>query len=146
MDYRKTMLRFSEALGKVNASYAMIAQKYEMTYNLLMVFYIIDEWENITQRDVCDKLYLSKSTVNSMLNDLRKQGYVELIPGRNKKEKFIVFTDKGRELNESIQKDTDRFEGKVLEWFGVDNSIEFLEHAEKLSDRMFQMAAEVISE
>lgn len=144
MNSKKIMTKLSEALGRVNASYAVIAQKYEMSYNTLMVFYIIDEWDNVTQKDICEKMFLSKSTVNGMLNDLKNKEYVELIPGRNKKEKYIVFTEKGKVVNAMIQKDTDRFESEILSWFGDENTKNFLEQAETVSMRMIDTVQELL--
>lgn len=138
------MTELSEALIRVNAAYAVIAQKHSLSYNALMVFYIVDECENSTQKDICDKLFLSKSTVNGILNDLKQKEYVELIQGRNKKEKNIVFTEKGKKKNTEIQSDTEHFESEILSWYGVDNTTYFLKQAKLLSKRMIDTVSDVI--
>ena len=146
MNSKKIMTELSEALSRVNASYAVIAQKHDLSYNALMVFYMVDEWQNITQKEISEKLFLSKSTVNGILNDLKQKKYVELVPGRNKKEKIIVFTESGEKINAMIQSDTNHFEQQILSWYGEENAIYFLEQAELLSKRMIDAVVDVIKE
>ena len=60
------MSRFSNAQTQVNASYEIIARKYDLTYNALMILYIIDEDKNITQKNISDILYLPSFEVNTL--------------------------------------------------------------------------------
>lgn len=146
MNSKKIMTKLSEALGRVNASYAVIAQKYNMSYNTLMIIYILDDCDHVTQKDICEKMYLSKSTVNGLLKDLKSRGYVELVQGRNKKEKYIVFTEEGKRVNTKIQMDTDKFEAGILVWLGEESTKIFLQQAEKVSCRMLETVSDVIKE
>jgi DNA-binding MarR family transcriptional regulator len=138
MDYRKIMSRFSNAQTQVNASYEMIAKKYGLTYNALMILYIIDEEKNIS-----DALYLSKSTVHSVLLGLKKQNYVDLAEGDNKKEKFVFLTPQGELFFSAIRKETEIFEKAVLDFIGEDEVSLFLEKSECIADFMVTKATEI---
>lgn len=143
MDYRKIMSRFSNAQTQVNASYEMIAKKYGLTYNALMILYIIDEEKNITQKNISDALYLSKSTVHSVLLGLKKQNYVDLAEGDNKKEKFVFLTPQGELFFSAIRKETEIFEKAVLDFIGEDEVSLFLEKSECIADFMVTKATEI---
>ena len=144
MDYRKTMARLSNALNQVNTSYSIIAKQYGLTYNTLMALYMIEEGEGITQKNICDALYLSKSTVHSMLGDLIKKGYVLLGEGDNKKEKYILFTPEGNTFFAQIRKTTDSFEREVLEFIGEEGTMQLLQQAERTAEFMLAKVNEVI--
>ena len=145
MDYRKIMSRLNAALNQVNASYAVIAKKYGLSYNALMVMYIIAEYETVTQKNICDILFLSKSTVHGILLELIKNKYVVLISGKNKKEKRIIFTNNGEEFFSAILKDTEIFEKKVLDFIGEKEALFFLEQSERAANYMLSKVNETIN-
>lgn len=134
MNYRETMSRLNEALNIIDTAYEMIAKKHGLTFNSLMTIYLIEQSENVTQKQICDTLHLPKSTVHSVMLPLIKQQYITLVTGNNKKEKFIIPTIAGRTFFSNIFKETNQFEETVLSALG-DNTCSFLiETAEKLSD------------
>ncbi len=118
MNYRETMARLNAALNKIDLAYEVIAKKHGLTYNSLMMIYVIIENENITQKQTCDELHLPKSTVHSILLDFMKQGYVELVEGNNKKEKFIAVTHAGQQFFLKILEETQALEKNVLDAIG----------------------------
>lgn len=144
MKNRELMARLSKAMAKIDEAYHSIAQKHGLSYNALMLFYCILETENLTQKQVCSALYLSKSTVHSMLLDLQKKDYLILTSGNNKKEKFIVLTEKGNILANAIVKDTDILENAVLEHYGLEKSLYYVQEAEHIADTFLQFAKEHI--
>ena len=144
MDRKKIMANLSESLVRVNSAYEKIAFKYQISYNSLMIFYLLDDTTYLTQKDICEKLFLSKSTVNGLLKDLKTKGYVELIPGKNKKEKCLILTDSGKIINQHIQEDTDSFETGILHWFGEEKIASFLESAENISWQMYNTVKDSI--
>lgn len=69
-----------------------------------------------SQQDICDEWSLSKQTVNTIITNMVKKGYVELkvVPGtRNKK--IICVTETGREYGEQIIIPIAEAEQKALE-------------------------------
>lgn len=96
MNYKETMSRLNKSLNNIDSAYAKIAKNHGLTFNSLMMLYLLEESKNITQKQICDTLHLPKSTVHSILSDFIKQQYVTLVAGSNKKEKFVIFTEEGR--------------------------------------------------
>lgn len=134
MNYRETMLRLNNALNNIDSAYAVIAKKHGLTFNALMMVCLIDESDNVTQKQICDVLHLPKSTVHSILLDFMKQNYVMLIEGSNEKEKFVVFTELGCQCFSKIIEETWAFEDRILSALGDDACGFLVETAEKLGD------------
>ncbi len=132
MNYRETMSRLNHSLNLIDSAYVVIAKKYNLTFNALMTICLIDESESITQKQICDKLHLPKSTVHSILSDFIKQEYISLVAGTNKKEKLVTFTKQGVQYFETILQETQLFEDKILATLGNDTCLFLVETAEKL--------------
>ncbi|USJ19975.1 MarR family winged helix-turn-helix transcriptional regulator [Lactococcus formosensis] len=146
MKYREIMTQFSTALGKLDMAYALVAHEYNLTFNGLMTLYIIDESDTVTQKEISEILFLPKSTVHSLLLKLQKQDILELIKGKNEKEKFIVFTPNGRKIFEEIQEQTDIFETQVIEEFGLKNTEEFLENTKNFTESLLEKAQSIMGD
>ncbi|NHI67856.1 MarR family winged helix-turn-helix transcriptional regulator [Lactococcus formosensis] len=146
MKYREIMTQFSTALGKLDMAYAFVAHEYNLTFNGLMTLYIIDESDTVTQKEISEILFLPKSTVHSLLLKLQKQDILELIKGKNEKEKFIVFTPNGRKVFEEIQEQTDIFETQVIEEFGLKNTEEFLENTKNFTESLLEKAQGIMGD
>ncbi|MBK8154718.1 MAG: MarR family transcriptional regulator [Streptococcus sp.] len=143
MNYKETMSRLNKALNNIDSAYAKIAKKHGLTFNSLMMLYLLEESKKITQKQICDTLHLPKSTVHNILSDFIKQQYVTLIAGSNKKEKFVIFTEEGRVFFSKIFEETDRFEEKVLSSLGEETCLFLIETAEKLSGIIKDEIAEI---
>lgn len=143
MNYREIMSRLNAALNTIDLLYATIAQKHGLTYNALMIFYLIDESENVTQKQICDELHLPKSTVHNILLDFIKRDYVTLAEGSNKKEKFIVTTQVGNQCFSMILEETHRVEKNVLDELGEETCAFLIETAENVGSLMMKEVARI---
>ncbi len=78
--------------------YSRLAAKLGMTDTTFWVLYAIAHSEEpMTQNDLCNDFFFPVQTINSAINNLRKNGLLELqvIPGtRNRK--AIILTEKGK--------------------------------------------------
>lgn len=90
---------FAKTLQEMNAVYEDVAKSAHLSYTSLQVVNIITEVENCTQKAICNTTFLPKQTVNSIITNLEKDGYIKLtILETNKRLKTISFTEKGDEL------------------------------------------------
>lgn len=136
METKEAMAKLNELMNQVDNCYMRIARHYGLSYNQLMLLYMLDGDDPITQKQVCDTLYLPKSSVHSLLNQLMEKGYVSLTDGSNKKEKFIVFTDRGHQLMELINQDTREIEDTSLVSIPARETERFIKTADKLAKKM----------
>lgn len=106
MDYS-----FKEHLNSINQQFKEITGIYRnaisqsgISENEFWIWYALIIMENeCSQQDICAAWSLSKQTVNTIITNLTKKGFVflEVIPGtRNRK--LIHLTDEGRKYGESI--------------------------------------------
>lgn len=143
MHYREIMSRLNAALNSIDLVYATIAKKHNLTFNALMILYLIDESKDITQKQICDELYLPKSTVHSILLDFIKRDFVTLREGKNKKEKIIVLTQDGKQYFSTILEDTQQIEKNVLDTLGEDSCAFLIETAENVGSLMLKAVTKI---
>jgi len=91
-----------------------------LTLNSLLVLYSLhEEPANCTQKSISQSWSMPKQTVNMILKDFEKKGFVELLPlPSDKRNKLIRTTDSGAAFaNEKILKFLD-LEGNILNKYG----------------------------
>lgn len=136
MNTRKAMKMLNELLVQVETSYLTIAKENDLTYNGLMMLLMVESYEHLTQKQVCDALYLPKSSVHSLLADFTKKGYLTLTEGGNKKEKYIIPTPSGERFIKKVSQETETIENGTIEVISTDEMSQFIRTAETLADRM----------
>lgn len=96
----------------MNNFYEEWAKQYDLTSNSLLTLYLINQSHTpLTQKDIASELYLSKQTVNSILNNLEKRQLIQRqVSDENKREKKIVFTVAGKEFAKSVLAHLDQHE------------------------------------
>jgi len=136
MNTRETMKALNELLVQVETSYLTIAKENGLTYNGLMMLLMVEYYEHLTQKQVCNALYLPKSSVHSLLADFIKRGYLTLIEGGNTKEKYIIPTPLGEKFIQKVSRETETIENGTIEVISAEEMSQFIRTAETLADRM----------
>ncbi|MEH7545153.1 MarR family winged helix-turn-helix transcriptional regulator [Neobacillus vireti] len=57
------------------------------------VIYVLKNKGSLTQKEICDYLFVEAPPMTRTIQRLVKQGYVTQIPGKDKREKFVQLTD-----------------------------------------------------
>ena len=104
------------ATSKVISLYGKWAKKKGLNYNSLMVLYAMEGLEKCTQKDICDKWMLPKTTVSTILNEFQKLGYVELVKDKmDRREKIIKLTETGQVYSLSILTELHEIEDRAMQ-------------------------------
>lgn len=120
-DYLHQLEQINAVYNKTNAAYGKWAKRYGLSYNSLMILYIMEGKDSCTQKYICEELLLPKSTVHSILLDFIQKGYMELEASPdNKKEKIVILTDSGKEFSNSILSRLHAMEIRAMENLGPD--------------------------
>ena len=61
-----------------------------------MTLYALDQDQGCTQKQIAENWMIPKQTVNTVVKELERSGYVELRAGRDQKEKLVFFTPAGK--------------------------------------------------
>ncbi|WP_342042543.1 MarR family winged helix-turn-helix transcriptional regulator [Bacillus sp. OTU2372] len=57
------------------------------------VIYVLKNKGSLTQKEICDYLFVEAPPMTRTIQRLVKQGYVTQVPGKDKREKFVQLTD-----------------------------------------------------
>lgn len=104
MDAKKFFYDFGKALYRVDAVYDDFAKDSGVVSpTLLWILYALNDGGEHTQREICVDWSLPKSTVNTVMMELKKNGYVELVPIKGKRrEMTVVLTQSGKEYADPL--------------------------------------------
>ena len=108
--------------------YSSLAAKLGMTDTTFWVLYAIAHSEEpMTQNDLCSDFFFPVQTIHSAINNLRKDGLVELqvIPGtRNRK--AILLTERGQSFVANTINKADEIEKNAFLCFGEEERVQYL--------------------
>ena len=134
MDSKRFFYDFGKALYHVDAFYDDFAKKSNLAPTLLWILYALNDGSDHTQREICEDWALPKSTVNTIVMDLKAKGFIELTPIKGKRrEMTIVLTDAGKDYADGGRKELYVIEKNVFEKMNLKKSV-IVEELEKITD------------
>lgn len=94
---------FCNAWQSISMIYKDYARRKGISYNSLYILNAIQQTENCTQKQICEKTLLPKQTVNNVITVFFKSGYIELreLP-ENRRVKTIHLTEKGTQYADTL--------------------------------------------
>ncbi len=122
MNYRQQMNLITTHLGKITKLYHDCAKSQGISYNTMTVLYALHQSQPCTQKKISEEWGLPKQSVNTIIRDFQKKGYIELLTGSNKKEKLVIFTDKGNTFANEILEPILAMEERILQRIGEEES------------------------
>ncbi|MFD1780866.1 MULTISPECIES: MarR family winged helix-turn-helix transcriptional regulator [Fredinandcohnia] len=79
------------------------------------ILYYIVNFGSPTLVEISNYLGVEKPTVTRTINRLEELGYVENIPGKDKREKRMQLTDLGKKVYLEVRETVDEFEKEIIE-------------------------------
>lgn len=122
MDAKKFFYDFGKALYHVDAVYDDFAKDSGVVSpTLLWILYALNDGNEHTQREICVDWALPKSTVNTVMTELKRNGYVEFEPIKGKRrEMTVILTQSGKEYAHSLLATIYEKEAEVFKKLNVD--------------------------
>lgn len=115
MNSRKFFYDFGRALYRVDSFYDEFAKQSNVSSALLWVLYALNDGRSHTQIEISNDWKLPKTTVNTVIKDIQKNGYVELVPIKGKRrEMSIVLTESGKAFADNVLSDLYKKEAKAF--------------------------------
>lgn len=90
MDAKKYFYDLGKAIYHLDAVYNDFAKKSGVRPNLLWILYALNDKNAHTQKDICLDWELPKSTVNTIITELKLNGYVVLSPIKGRRREMTV--------------------------------------------------------
>ena len=106
MNSRSFFYDFGRALYHVDSFYDEFAKQSNVSSALLWVLYALNDGNSHTQIEISNDWELPKTTVNTVIKEIQKEGFVELIPIKGKRrEMAIVLTESGKKYSDRVLAD-----------------------------------------
>ena len=114
MNSRSFFYDFGRALYHVDSFYDDFAKQSNVSSALLWVLYALNDGNSHTQIEISNDWELPKTTVNTVIKEIQKNGYVDLIPIKGKRrEMSIVLTESGKKYADRVLADLYKKEAEV---------------------------------
>lgn len=136
MDVRSFFYEFGKHLYHIDRIYCGYAKKSNVSDNLLWILYALNDDLPHSQKDICIDWDLPKSTVNTIILDLKKDNYVEFehVEG-TRREMYVRLTKKGKEFAIQALKPLYEDEEKIFSALKL-NKEEFLSSLNEIEEVM----------
>lgn len=133
MNSRSFFYDFGRALYHVDSFYDEFAKQSNVSYALLWVLYALNDGNSHTQIEISNDWELPKTTVNTVIKEIQKNGYVDLIPIKGKRrEMSIVLTENGKKYADRVLADLYKKEAEVYKALSSDEYAVLEKIAKKL--------------
>lgn len=138
---RKNAYLYCKFRDEQFALYNEYAKSHGMLMNTLLVVNVLFYAKNgLTQRDICERTFQSKQTVNLIIRNLLNEAYVTVEERKeNKREKLVRMTDAGRAYCEKVVRHVTWAEDTAMSMFSpaeqkqlIDLSRTFTQNLKKL--------------
>lgn len=121
MNSRSFFYDFGRALYHVDSCYDEFAKQSNVSSALLWVLYALNDGNSHTQIEISNDWELPKTTVNTVIKEIQKNGYVNLIPIKGKRrEMSIVLTENGKKYAGMVLADLYKKEAEVYKALSSD--------------------------
>ncbi len=97
--------RVMHELNRIDGVYYLYSKKSGINENMLAILYALDDGNTHSQKEIGDEWLIPKTTVSSVILDLKNKGYVNLISAEHTKEKKIELTEAGKDFVAGILND-----------------------------------------
>lgn len=132
MESKKFFYHFGKLLYQIDAIYDEFAKKYKVKANILWILYSLNDGNEHTQKEISENWSIPKTTLNTLIKELEKDKYIELIPIEGEKRELnIKLTLSGKKYADEILNNIYEIENKVFNLLPNQNVINDLEIIKK---------------
>ena len=140
MDMKIAFKEYNHIMGRIEAAYHEAALKMNMADSEFDILYTLNTYPaGCKQSTLYKESGLTKSTVNSAIKKMEKNGIVVLTPGMGRNT-YVVLTERGKVLMQNTVHKIIRIENEIFESWTKEEQDMFIylnkDFAEKISKRM----------
>ena len=130
---RKQLMEFTEIMQGIERIYEDYAKSSGLTYmsfTVLSILYHSDR--KITQKEICAQCHYSKQIVNTIIKGFYEKQHIsyEAVP-EDKRNKYIVFTESGKQYADEIMLPIIEIEEKAMSALSNKERMQMLEMLDK---------------
>lgn len=106
---------------KIRGAYAAWARAHGINYHETLILYSLAERGACTQKEICSSYLVPKQTINNIITEWKKAGYLCLVPGTKGREKPFKLTESGQAYAESVMGPLRRIEEEAVRLMGEED-------------------------
>lgn len=137
-DYRNEVYRLMLTTNRCIGVYYEIAKKMGIKENTLLLLDILSDKEQHSQKQICDDWHIPRTTLNTIIKECVKSGYIVLLPQSSSKEKLISLTESGQifadEVTRTMKEAVQRSMEKIQKNYSTDFIMVFEKYVEYLEN------------
>lgn len=118
MELRAKMEQLNTGICKMTELYRTWAKRHGMSYNTMMTLYALGQSRKCTQKQIADEWLIPKQTVNTVIKELERLGYISFEPLPGSKQKVVCLTESGRAYADSCLHELYEIESSALRSLG----------------------------
>lgn len=118
MELRAKMEQLNTCICKMTELYRTWAKRHGMSYNTMMTLYALGQSRKCTQKQIADEWLIPKQTVNTVIKELERLGYISFEPLPGSKQKVVCLTESGRAYADSCLHELYAMEARALRSLG----------------------------
>lgn len=143
-NHTRELSRYYAVWQETNRVYEEWAKQHGLSACCLSILISIDEGgDHCTQKNISQRWSVPKQTVNTILKDLQRKKYVELVPLKeDKRNKKIQFTPEGKAYADAVLSELQKVELAVIEKMGI-GRIRRLNEESELFVKLFRETGDV---
>lgn len=140
-DYRNEVYRLMLTTNRCIGVYYEIAKKMGIKENTLLLLDILSDKKQHSQKQICDDWHIPRTTLNTIIKECVRSGYIVLLAQSNSKEKLISLTESGqifadnatRTMKEAVQRSMEKIQKEYSTDFIMvfEKYVEYLENEYK---------------
>ena len=112
------MEQLNTCICKMTELYRTWAKRHGMSYNTMMTLYALGQSRKCTQKQIADEWLIPKQTVNTVIKELERLGYISFEPLPGSKQKVVCLTESGRAYADSCLHELYEIESSALRSLG----------------------------
>lgn len=98
MNFKSELRQLFDITNETDKMYNVLAKKVDLSFNQLIILYYLRTHNNVTQKNIASDMLVPKQTINSILNNWIKDGYIIFQNGTSKKNKIILLSEEGEKV------------------------------------------------
>lgn len=96
MTAREQLEQLDTCISRLTFLYGEWTKRHGMSYNAMVVLDCLNQGKGCTQKQIAKAWMIPKQTVNTIVKDLERKGYIGYERREGKKEKRIFLTESGK--------------------------------------------------
>ncbi len=142
MNYQEEFLTVNLAITRISGVSSNWSTLKGYNASEFSLMFVLMSKETVTQKDICDMTAMPKQTVNNIIREWKKDGYVELVSDpTDKRVKSLKLTEAGKQYVNAAFQPVHEIQEDVVKAMGEDKFLEF----SNMLDDYYQLLSNVMA-